>query len=94
MSYPALYTHIRQKHDGVEIEGTQKTLEGANRRRGRPKKFPVDDIYNLPSSLEGSQEDKVLHEEEDVYDEDSDGEELFEDDEDNCYDNSEESSSL
>ena len=25
LSYPALYTHIKTKHDGVQPQGTQKT---------------------------------------------------------------------
>ena len=45
MSYPALFTHIRSKHNGIELEGTNKTLVGANTKRGRPKKINLDEVY-------------------------------------------------
>jgi hypothetical protein len=37
LSYPALYTHIKTKHDGVQPEGT-KAHSASTSKRGRPKK--------------------------------------------------------
>ncbi len=37
-SYPALYTHIRQKHDGVKPEGTITHSNQKRKRRGRKRK--------------------------------------------------------
>lgn len=37
LSYPALYTHIKTKHDGLQPEGTQKTGVAPINRRGRQK---------------------------------------------------------
>ena len=37
-SYPALYTHIRTKHDGIKPEGTITHSNSKTRRRGRKKK--------------------------------------------------------
>ena len=43
LSYPALYTHIKQKHDGVDPPGTQSTQLKSGRGRGRPRKIFVAD---------------------------------------------------
>ena len=56
LSYPALFLHIQQKHGGVEVEGTNKSLPGANHKRGRPKKNPEEIIVesqreDLPEDL-------------------------------------------
>lgn len=40
LSYPALYTHIKTKHDGHQPEGTQKTGVAPVNRRPKQK---VDD---------------------------------------------------
>ena len=37
LSYPALYTHIKTKHDGVQPEGTQKTGNGPPVKRAKPR---------------------------------------------------------
>jgi len=38
LSYPALYTHIKQKHDSVTPEGTNNASVHSGRGRGRPRK--------------------------------------------------------
>ena len=38
LSYPALYTHIKQKHDGVPPTGTNSAQYHTGRGRGRPRK--------------------------------------------------------
>lgn len=40
LSYPALYTHIKTKHDGHQPEGTQKTGVAPVSRRAKQK---IDD---------------------------------------------------
>lgn len=37
LSYPALYTHIKTKHNGLAPEGT-KAITNSKTKRGRPKK--------------------------------------------------------
>ena len=37
LSYPALYTHIKTKHNGNQPEGTQKTSSGLNKSRYKAK---------------------------------------------------------
>jgi hypothetical protein len=37
LSYPALYTHIKTKHNGITPEGTVRGKNNNNKRRGRPK---------------------------------------------------------
>jgi len=38
LSYPALYTHIKTKHDGIIPEGTIRGVNGGRaKKRGRPK---------------------------------------------------------
>mgnify|MGYP007082197468 CR=1 FL=1 len=37
LSYPALYTHIKTKHDGIAPEGTTQKQPGAGLGRGRPR---------------------------------------------------------
>lgn len=39
LSYPALYTHIRTKHDGKQPEGTRNEITTSGRGRGRPRKI-------------------------------------------------------
>jgi len=39
LSYPALYTHIKTKHDGQNPSGTQQLQAG--RGRGRPRKVCI-----------------------------------------------------
>ena len=43
LSYPALYTHIKQKHGGQQPAGTDTATMRSHRGRGRPRKqnFPV-----------------------------------------------------
>lgn len=41
LSYPALYTHIKQKHGGVYPPGTQLTQQKSSRGRGRPRKIYI-----------------------------------------------------
>lgn len=38
LSYPALYTHIKQKHKGVTPPGTNTSQLNLGRGRGRPRK--------------------------------------------------------
>ena len=38
LSYPALYTHIKQKHQGIQPEGTNTASMNSGRGRGRPRK--------------------------------------------------------
>ena len=38
LSYPALYTHLKTKHNGVHPPGTKCQLALKNTKRGRPKK--------------------------------------------------------
>lgn len=37
LSYPALYTHLKQKHDGKPPEGTNLPQSSSKGIRGRPK---------------------------------------------------------
>ena len=39
LSYPALYTHLKNKHDGEQPEGTNAPSSTNGRGRGRPKKI-------------------------------------------------------
>lgn len=41
LSYPALYTHIKTKHDGVAPPGTIRGESGKPKKRGRPKVVPL-----------------------------------------------------
>lgn len=51
LSYPALYTHIKQKHGGHPPEGTNSAQLHTGRGRGRPRKPRPDhhlgEIVNL-----------------------------------------------
>ena len=47
LSYPALYTHIKQKHNGVTPEGTLNAQIHTGRGRGRPRK------EKHPANVEG-----------------------------------------
>ena len=38
LSYPALYTHLKQKHNGKQPEGTNFPHGNSNRKKGRPIK--------------------------------------------------------
>ena len=48
LSYPALYTHIKTKHNGVEPGGTKAAKERSGRGRGRPRK---NDYFKLAPTL-------------------------------------------
>ena len=37
LSYPALYTHIKTKHDGITPSGTSQPQSSGKTGRGRPK---------------------------------------------------------
>lgn len=37
LSYPALYTHIKTKHDGITPSGTTQPQTSSKSGRGRPK---------------------------------------------------------
>lgn len=41
LSYPALYTHVKTKHDGTQPEGTDTPAFKQGRGRGRPRKNPI-----------------------------------------------------
>lgn len=43
LSYPALYTHLKQKHDGKPPQGTTLPSNNGKGSRGRPPK--VIDVY-------------------------------------------------
>lgn len=43
LSYPALYTHIKTKHNGIQPEGTKDLNTNQKTKRGRPKKV---DFFN------------------------------------------------
>jgi hypothetical protein len=63
LSYPALYTHIKTKHDGIPMEGHNvPQFKNGRRGRGRPRKqkettapvyklreHPADNIRNNPN---------------------------------------------
>ena len=51
LSYPALYTHIKTKHNGLAPEGT-KALTNSKTKRGRPKKhdFREENSYSMVES--------------------------------------------
>ena len=55
LSYPALYTHIKQKHAGRTPQGTKVSDLTTGRGRGRPKKIHIDDknfhVMNDPNLL-------------------------------------------
>ena len=44
LSYPALYTHIKTKHDGFNPQGTAASSMSTCKKRGRPKKPLEDEI--------------------------------------------------
>lgn len=44
LSYPALYTHIKTKHNGIQPSGTKDLNTNQKTKRGRPKK--VDFFIN------------------------------------------------
>jgi hypothetical protein len=63
LSYPALYTHIKTKHDGIPMDGQNaERFKNGRRGRGRPRKtkettapvkrmkaHPADNIRNNPN---------------------------------------------
>jgi len=54
LSYPALYTHVKTKHDGINPEGTNAPQFKNGRGRGRPRKIkdttePVKEHVSHPS---------------------------------------------
>ncbi|OMJ89734.1 hypothetical protein SteCoe_7999 [Stentor coeruleus] len=44
LSYPALYTHIKTKHDGYNPQETISNNSFSSKKRGRPKKIIKEDI--------------------------------------------------
>lgn len=46
LSYPALYTHLKTKHNGIQPPGTKCQLALKNTKRGRPKKVSVSFYSN------------------------------------------------
>ncbi|CAG9334447.1 unnamed protein product [Blepharisma stoltei] len=54
LSYPALYTHIKTKHDGITPPGTETPNSIGNRGRGRPRKMPIEkeEKNDIKESLE------------------------------------------
>jgi hypothetical protein len=59
LSYPALYTHIKQKHGGAHPNGTDTPTTRSGRGRGRPRK---QNLPLLPQSRPPS-EDEFLRKE-------------------------------
>ena len=47
LSYPALYTHIKQKHNQVAPEGTNSAQYHSGRGRGRPRKPKPDNFIGV-----------------------------------------------
>lgn len=62
LSYPALYTHIKTKHDGVTPKGTNTSQFQTGRGRGRPRKIIVDAEKNEErrKQIEGSIMDTMM----------------------------------
>jgi hypothetical protein len=52
LSYPALYTHIKQKHDGISPDGTTAPINRNGRTRGRPKQTGPRSGYEKLASEE------------------------------------------
>lgn len=50
LSYPALYTHIKTKHDGFNPQGTTAYSLSSSKKRGRPKK-PLEEEIDLTKLL-------------------------------------------
>lgn len=50
LSYPALYTHIKTKHDGSNPQGTISNILCSSKKRGRPKK-PIEEDINTDKIL-------------------------------------------
>ena len=50
LSYPALYTHIKTKHDGFNPQGTTASSMSTCKKRGRPKK-PLDEEIDVVKYL-------------------------------------------
>lgn len=50
LSYPALYTHIKTKHDGFNPQGTTAYSLSSSKKRGRPKK-PMEEEIDLAKIL-------------------------------------------
>ncbi|KAM3127286.1 hypothetical protein pb186bvf_020615 [Paramecium bursaria] len=46
-SYPALYTHLKIKHDGVPPQGTEVPEFKHYGNRGRPKEKPKQDTQDI-----------------------------------------------
>ena len=61
LSYPALYTHIKQKHGGQDPPGTQSDQKRSSRGRGRPRKIYIaEDIKSQQErELEADQQRKL-----------------------------------
>lgn len=64
LSYPALYTHIKTKHDGRQPEGTLKT--GATQLTKRTKGKFEDELLRSISSLMQREDLRLLSEREGV----------------------------
>ena len=43
LSYPALFTHIKQKHQGRELVGTVRPIASGLNKRGRPRKHKIEE---------------------------------------------------
>eukprot|EP00826_Nyctotherus_ovalis_P039196 TRINITY_DN3746_c0_g1_i17.p1 TRINITY_DN3746_c0_g1~~TRINITY_DN3746_c0_g1_i17.p1 ORF type:complete len:341 (-),score=104.96 TRINITY_DN3746_c0_g1_i17:101-1123(-) len=80
LSYPALYTHIKTKHNGQNPKGTNAPQYQTKRGRGRPRKSniaiapvnPVPEVVEEPVESETKEVQKQEEEEEkvEVYNED------------------------
>lgn len=46
LSYPALYTHIKVKHNGICPEGTIRGKSSSTKKRGRPKTVILNEILS------------------------------------------------
>lgn len=62
LSYPALYTHIKEKHNGQIPEGSSKPATNAKGNRGRPRKNDENGSYSkkdLPTLAEILKSERV-----------------------------------
>ena len=63
LSYPALYTHIKTKHNGKTPEGTNANQVQSGRGRGRPRKnFLLSEELMARRTRESNRKENVLDE--------------------------------
>lgn len=61
LSYPALYTHIKQKHEGKPPEGTFRMNSNGPSRRGRPRRERKEEsIHSIEENPTKNEVPRVL----------------------------------